>query len=353
MDHVSTDEVRSIVREDDGKVVETSGAVSALTRSAARWAVFPAALAIYALTAAALRNDWLPRPELAMMGALLASAALAAVAERALPFRQDWAGVPNEERRIDRRSWLVLVSIVDPFLKLIVMPLLLALVTNVAPGLGEVRLVPRAWGWPLQWLIAILLAELGSYWTHRLAHGTAVMWGIHSFHHNPARLYWLNGFRVNPLNMAWHQLASVFVLKFFGTPEDIVHMVVALGVVIGVMQHCNADVRYDGWNLIFGTADLHRWHHAIDPDEARSNFGTLTVVWDRVFRTYRRGHQGPSGVGIAGDTPANVGYLSDLWSTYRRNSTLARRLADITGLGCVSPSPANPSARSCCVASGT
>ena len=298
-----------------------------LMRAAARWSAFPAAMSIYAAAVTAIRAQWFPRPEVALMGALLCTAALAAAAERTLPFRQDWAEVPIEERRIDRRSWLALVTIVDPILKLVVMPLLLSLAMNAAPWLSGLRLFPSNWSWPFQWLAAILLAEFGSYWMHRLAHGTSVMWGIHSFHHNPTRLYWLNGFRVNPLNMAWHQLASVFALKLLGAPDDIVQTVIALGVVIGVMQHCNADVRYDGWNLFFGTADLHRWHHAVNPDEAQSNFGTLTVFWDRVFGTYKRGHAGPNSVGIDGNVPENAGYISDVWSAYRRNRGRGARLA--------------------------
>jgi sterol desaturase/sphingolipid hydroxylase (fatty acid hydroxylase superfamily) len=183
---------------------------------------------------------------------------------------------------------------------------------------------------------------------HRFAHESATMWGIHSFHHNPARLYWLNGFRVNPLNMAWHQLASVFVLKLASTPDDIVQMVVALGVVIGVMQHCNADVRYDGWNQFFGTADLHRWHHAVDATEARSNFGTLTVFWDRIFGTYKHGHVGPTCVGIDGDAPANRGYLSDLWIAYRRNSDRARGTAILAETAEVSSTRPTSAATRCC-----
>lgn len=288
--------------------------------SAIRWLTFPAAMAVFAAAAAAIHQGWLPRPELAQMAAFAATAVLAMSAERLLPFRPDWAAVPVEEKRTDRTSLLTLFLLVDPLLKFAALPALLSLGSAALRPLGAVQLFPTQLPLPLQLLVAVLVAELGSYGLHRLAHRLPALWGIHSFHHNPARLYWLNGFRVNPLNIAWHQLASILVLQLLGAPLAIVHMVATLAVVIAVMQHCNADLRYDGWNLFFGTADLHRWHHAVSESEHGSNFGSVTIVWDRVLGTYRRGHAGPERVGIAGEVPTSQGYLRELWQAYSTHS---------------------------------
>lgn len=291
-----------------------------LFQSAIRWLTFPAALAVFAAATAAIYEGWLPRPELAQMAAFAATALLAMGAERLLPFRADWAAVSDEERRTDRTSLLVLFAFVDPLLKLAVMPVLLWLGLWALRPLGSLALFPSEVPFPLQLLLAILGAELGAYVMHRLAHRLPLLWGIHSFHHNPARLYWLNGFRAHPLNIAWHQLASILVLRLLGAPLELVQVVATLATVIAVMQHCNADLRYDGWNLFFGTADLHRWHHSAKESEHGSNFGSLTVFWDQVLGTYRRGHGGPEQVGIAGALPSNEGYLSELWQAYSRHS---------------------------------
>ncbi len=287
-----------------------------LYRAATRWLSFPAAMAIFATAAGAIHQGWLPRPELAQMAAFAATALLAMSAERLLPFRADWAAVPGSQRRTDRASLLSLFVLVDPLLKLVALPAMLSLGIAALRPLGVLQLFPAELPLPLQLLVAVLVAELGSYGMHRLAHRLPTLWGIHSFHHNPERLYWLNGFRVNPLNIAWHQLASVLVLRLLGAPVEIVQMVATLAVVVATMQHCNADLRYDGWNLFFGTADLHRWHHAVGESEHDSNFGSVTIFWDRVLGTYRRGHSGPAQVGIAGALPTNQGYLSELLQAY-------------------------------------
>lgn len=294
-----------------------------LVRAAVRWLTFPAAMAVFATAAAAIHQSWLPRPELAQMAAFGATALLAWGAERLLPFRADWAAVPGDERRTDRTSLLALFLLVDPLLKLAAMPVLLSLGLAALRPLGSPQLFPTGLPLPLQLLVGVLLAELGSYGMHRLAHRLPALWGIHAFHHNPARLYWLNGFRVHPLNIAWHQLASILVLRLLGAPVELVQMVATLAVVIAVMQHCNADLRYDGWNQFFGTADLHRWHHALCEHEHGRNFGSVTILWDRLLGTYRRGHTGPEQVGIAGAPPSNQGYLSEVWQAYVTHSGAA------------------------------
>jgi sterol desaturase/sphingolipid hydroxylase (fatty acid hydroxylase superfamily) len=305
-------------------------------------------MAIFASSAAALQRSWLPRPELAHLATFAATALLAMMAERLLPFREDWAQVPSAERHTDRASLLALFALVDPLLKFGLMPLLASLGARALSPAGA-GLFPTEASLPVQLCAAVLIAELGSYTLHRLAHRWPVLWGIHSFHHEAPRLYWLNGFRANPLNIVWHQLASILVLRLLGAPLDIVNMVVALGIVIGVMQHCNADLRYDGWNLVLSTADLHRWHHAADVREGTRNFGTLTIVWDRLLGTYRAGHAGPERVGIEGALPSGQGYLRELWQAYvlHSGSSQPEREPTASALGSCAPAAARASNALC------
>jgi sterol desaturase/sphingolipid hydroxylase (fatty acid hydroxylase superfamily) len=147
---------------------------------------------------------------------------------------------------------------------------------------------------------------------HRAAHAHPWLWSAHLFHHAPDRIYWLNGMRVHPLNVAWHQLSGLFVLMAIGVPAPVVQTVILFGVVISIFQHANADLRYDGWNALLGTADLHRWHHAADARIAHCNFGTVLMVWDHVLGTYRPGAGAPAAVGVEGVDAASVTYLAGL-----------------------------------------
>ena len=53
----------------------------------------------------------------------------------------------------------------------------------------------------------------------------------------------------------------------------------------GMFQHANIDVRLGPLNWIFSMAELHRWHHSKDLQEANNNYGNNILFWDIVFGT--------------------------------------------------------------------
>lgn len=276
-----------------------------------RWTAFPGGLAL-AAAASTVMHAVLAPPMLVQVGLLVTVVAMVIAAERWLPFDRRWYQTSPRELRTDAASAFTVLTIVNPLLSLGVMPLLLSAAVVLFQPVGGVSLFPKDWPVPAQVLLAAAIAELGQYWLHRWAHSSASLWTVHRFHHSPPRLYWLNGFRVHPLNLAWHQLAGVFVLMVIGVPATVVQSVIAFGTVVAVFQHANADLRYEGWNVLLGTADLHRWHHAADAKVAQCNFGTVLMVWDHVFGTYRPGAGAPAAVGVEGSDSDSLDYLSAL-----------------------------------------
>lgn len=288
----------------------------ALAQSLLRWFAWPAALALATAAAWLLGRD----PSLAMplqMATMVASVLLVIVAERVVPFRSEWREGSKTERRTDFTSMAVLMAVADPLVKRALLPLVASISMPLLGGGGGAGWFPAGWPVPLQLALAAVIAEFGQYWMHRGGHSLRWMWGVHGFHHNPTRIYWLNGFRVNPLNMIWHQVAGLGVLVLIGTPPVVVQMLILFATVAAVFQHANADLRYDGWNRVFGTADLHRWHHATGPGSAQVNFGGLLVLWDHVFGTYRSGAGAPRAVGVDAGAPQATGYLTGMAEALR------------------------------------
>ncbi len=277
-----------------------------------QWGLFPAVFLIGVAASAAIYNGAVDA-----MTAQMSVFALAVItvyfAQHVIPFRHDWLASTPQERRVDISSWVMLMLLVDPLLKRAAMPALMALTVTLAHPTGGLGWFPVDLPVALQLLLAATIAEFGQYWMHRAAHSNGWMWTVHSMHHSPERVSLANGFRTNPINMVWHQMAGLFVLMLIGTPAPILHMLILLSTVIGVFQHANADLRYDGWNWIFGTADLHRWHHAAQTHVAYCNFGQNLVLWDQVFATYRRAqHAEPSAVGIEGVSRSTRGYFASV-----------------------------------------
>ena len=277
----------------------------------ARWLIWPLGLSSAVLAAWLLSRhpDWaLPL----QMATMVASVLLVVLAERAVPMRQDWRHTPALERRTDLRSMAVLMTVADPLIKRGLLPLIASVLAPAAGAGGALGWFPSHWPLAAQVALAAAVAEFGQYWMHRASHSQRFMWGVHGFHHQPSHLYWLNGFRVNPLNMVWHQLAGLGVLVALGTPAVVVQMLILIGTVVSVFQHANADLRYGGWNRVLGTADLHRWHHATGPGATQANFGTVLMLWDQLFGTYRREPEGPRLVGVDTGVPLATGYLSGM-----------------------------------------
>jgi sterol desaturase/sphingolipid hydroxylase (fatty acid hydroxylase superfamily) len=279
-------------------------------------ATMPLAAALAVAAATAIHHQWLP-PTAIIFGAMLAAVALAWLAESRLPFRAAWRARARGEARTDITSMLVLMMGVDPIVKRLLFPVLASAALAIAPHFKGLGWFPIGWPVVLQLVLTMVIAEFGQYWMHRAGHGLRWMWAVHAFHHQPQRIDWLNGFRVNPLNMVWHQLAGLGVLLAIGTPEKVVQMLIAIGTVVAVLQHVNADLDFAPWNRFLSTADLHRWHHASVPGGAHVNYGAVLVLWDHVFGTYRRDAHAPERVGIDGHPPRRHRYLAGMLDALR------------------------------------
>ena len=272
------------------------------------WLLLPTALTIAVAATMALYHGVIDAMA-AQMGVFFLSLILVNIGQWLIPFKQEWRQGAKREHIADISSWLVLMMLVDPILKRGLMPALMALTVTLAQPTGGLGLFPTSIPLVLQVLLALVIAEFGQYWMHRFAHSDGWLWRVHTMHHSPKRVSLANGFRTNPINMIWHQLAGIFVLMLIGTPEFVIHSMIIISTVVGLFQHINANLNFVGWNWIFSTADLHRWHHAIDPKEAFCNFGQNMIFWDQVFGTYRRAHgEAPLEVGVEGENSSNQSY---------------------------------------------
>jgi sterol desaturase/sphingolipid hydroxylase (fatty acid hydroxylase superfamily) len=291
-----------------------------------RWLAWPLGLAVAATASWVLARN----PDLALplqMATMLAALLLVVLAERVVPFRRAWQRGSPTERRTDITSMAVLMALADPLVQRGLLPLVATAALVLFGSQEGLGWFPHGWPIAAQLALAALIAEFGQYWMHRAAHAVPWMWGVHGFHHNPTRIYWLNGFRVNPLNMIWYQLAGLGVLVAIGTPALVMQMLILFGTVVTLFQHANADLRYGGWNRVLGTADLHRWHHATGAGVAQVNFGTVLMLWDQVFGTYRSGAGAPQAVGVDAGPPGAAGYLSGM-AEAMRNASAGRRALD-------------------------
>lgn len=233
---------------------------------------------------------------------IAAAAGIGAVAllERLQPFERAWQR-DHGDTRADRLHGLVNF----------------ALLAGAAYALHALRtVIPAGVAWPTIWpawvqcLLAGAIVDLGLYVMHRVSHQFAWAWRLHAIHHSAERLYWLNGERRHPLSALLMAGPGLIVVVALGAPALVVSVWLAVLSVHLAFQHANLDYSLGPLRRWLGTAELHRWHHKRDYEDAQVNFGEFWLVWDRLFGTFldRPGHVGAGDVGLREATvPAAYG----------------------------------------------
>jgi sterol desaturase/sphingolipid hydroxylase (fatty acid hydroxylase superfamily) len=245
--------------------------VQSLIRHASYPAVMLPAAGIAVAVASGLWPAW---PVLLLMAAL--GIAAVALLERQQPYEPAWQH-DHGDLRAD-----ILHGIAN-FGLLAATAVALHALRDLA-ALGSVW--PHAWpGWA-QLLLAGVIIDLGLYAMHRFSHRVAWAWRLHAIHHSAERLYWLNGERRHPLSavlMAGPGLVTVVVL---GAPPHVISAWLALLSVQLAFQHANLDYRIGPLRRWLGVAEVHRWHHKREYEDAQVNFGEFFMLWDRLFGTF-------------------------------------------------------------------
>jgi sterol desaturase/sphingolipid hydroxylase (fatty acid hydroxylase superfamily) len=259
------------------------------------WLIFPALLAAVTGGSLALLSR-LPAP--AASAAVLAGLIVViSVLERLVPQHGAWNGRPEGLDLV----LIVVNRLVDVGL--------IAGTLALAGGLQRRGLSLHAWPSraPLlvQALLGIIVAEGLRYLLHRRSHRPGLLWRVHRVHHQPRRMYALNGPRLHPANQLWVGMAHVVPMLLLGAPLPAVILTANITVFFVMFQHANLRLRFEGWNRVLATPDVHRLHHRQEVGEAAVNLGIVLLVFDRLFGTYQPAREvGAGEIGLAADRPA-------------------------------------------------
>ena len=151
------------------------------------------------------------------------------------------------------------------------------------PGYG---IWPRQWSLTAQILLAIVVAEFGFYWAHRIAHEWIPLWHFHAVHHSVKKLWVVNTGRFHFIDSLKSIVAGILILGILGAPLEVITWLSAITAYIGILTHCNIELRFGWLSAIFNTPALHRWHHSMDLREGNKNYGENIMLWDHVFSTW-------------------------------------------------------------------
>lgn len=253
-------------------------------------------------------------PPLVVAGVNLAATAAIAVLERMLPHRPAW-NRSHGDVRTDVLHMVFGMLPVPALFRAAALGGLTAAASALSSRFGG-PLWPAHWPMVVQLVVALLVAELGQYWVHRLAHERASLWRLHVVHHSVERLYWLNAGRFHPLDTLLQHASQIAPLVILGAGDQVIALFTVFTAANGMLRHANVDMRTSWLGWVLSTAELHRWHHSLEVDESNANYGANLIVWDVLFGTRRAPrHAGPAKLGLAHAFPRD--FLGQLASPFR------------------------------------
>lgn len=181
------------------------------------------------------------------------------------------------------------------------------------PGYG---IWPREWPIWIQAIMGVYAAEFGLYWGHRTAHKWWPLWRFHAVHHSVTRLWIINTGRFHFVDSLKSIILGMAILLTLGAPMEVLIWLSAITAFIGMMTHCNVDMKFGPLAWIFNTPTLHRWHHSRDLGEANNNFSENVMLWDMLFGTYYNpARRPPVDIGINEYMPPS--FRDQLWWPFR------------------------------------
>lgn len=216
--------------------------------------------------------------------AIIVATLLVEILEHIVPYSHSWQ-LPHNDRLTDFFHLLFSNRAFD-IGTIIAIGLCAPVAVWVNSRLGY-SLWPHHWPILLQTLLAIVVFELPWYWVHRLGHSWNVLWRVHSVHHSSQRIYWWNFARNHPFDNLLSAFVAFVPLTIMGVGQEPLAVMAAFSAAHGLLQHSNIDLRTGPLDLLFSTAQVHRWHHSPERQERDTNFSPRLMLWDHVFGTYR------------------------------------------------------------------
>lgn len=159
--------------------------------------------------------------------------------------------------------------------------------------------------------VGLIIADIGSYWGHRLSHEIRFLWSFHAIHHSAEHIDFLVNGRAHPVDMVVMRMSGLVPLYILGIGStgaegSMLPVVITLiGTLMGFFLHANVHWRFGPLEYLVATPAFHHWHHSRN-DHINHNYAATFPLIDRLFGTlYLPGHF-PTSYGIQTPIPTTL-----------------------------------------------
>lgn len=137
------------------------------------------------------------------------------------------------------------------------------------------------------------------YWFHYFFHRISALWVIHILHHSVKQLDWLSGTRSFWLDGIVATFFASIPLAIFEVSETGIAILSFWEMNVQFLIHTNFRYSLGFLESWLNNNKAHWWHHSkTNYLKYGQNFGTYTLIWDRLFGTYYVEERLPEELGI-------------------------------------------------------
>ncbi len=145
----------------------------------------------------------------------------------------------------------------------------------------------------LAWFVLFFLSDLQAYSFHLLGHKSRFFWAMHVIHHSSEKYNLTTAIRT-PLTNTGFRFTALAPLVFLGFAPVMVITIDTFILLYSFFQHTEFVKKLGWFEYIFNTPSHHRVHHASDEKYIDKNFGSVLIVWDKLFGTFKEEEEHPT-----------------------------------------------------------
>lgn len=162
-------------------------------------------------------------------------------------------------------------------------------------------------------VVAVTARSFAAYWLHRASHRFALLWRLHRIHHGDRQVDVSLGLRHHPLELLPAILLFAGLAALLGLPlwaallTEAVMMAATYWEHLAIRLPAPVRTRLEPWLVL---PETHLLHHSAERRQTDSNYSTLTIVWDRMFGTFRPSSEAVARIGLS---DFDDGIADSLW----------------------------------------
>lgn len=141
-------------------------------------------------------------------------------------------------------------------------------------------------------LILFILHEFVYYWYHRFSHEVPFFWATHVNHHSSLKMNISVSLRTPFLNVFYFILFWIPLVIIGFHPLDVL-LVQLLGLSLSFIQHTTLIGKLGILESVLSTPSHHRVHHASNEQYINKNYGSVLIIFDKLFGTFEEEREDP------------------------------------------------------------